>query len=57
MGAATSAVLGGALSMAELRQRLPVFKHRASVLHLIETHGVTVIVGHTGSGKTTRACR
>ncbi|KAI9882386.1 MAG: kinetochore-associated Ndc80 complex subunit spc25 [Watsoniomyces obsoletus] len=33
---------------------LPIARHRASLLYLIETFPVTIVVGHTGSGKTTQ---
>ncbi|KAK4236164.1 P-loop containing nucleoside triphosphate hydrolase protein [Achaetomium macrosporum] len=33
---------------------LPVAKHRESLLYLIETYPVTVVVGQTGSGKSTQ---
>jgi ATP-dependent RNA helicase DDX35 len=33
---------------------LPIARHRQSLLYLIETYPVTVVVGHTGSGKTTQ---
>ncbi|XP_077227318.1 RNA helicase family protein [Tasmannia lanceolata] len=36
------------------RQRLPVFKYRTSILYLVENHATTIIVGETGSGKTTQ---
>ncbi|ONI10608.1 hypothetical protein PRUPE_4G056700 [Prunus persica] len=36
------------------RQRLPVYKYRTSILYLVETHATTIIVGETGSGKTTQ---
>ncbi|ERN13981.1 probable pre-mRNA-splicing factor ATP-dependent RNA helicase DEAH9 isoform X4 [Amborella trichopoda] len=36
------------------RQRLPVFKYRTAILYLLETHATTIIVGETGSGKTTQ---
>ncbi|CAI5495714.1 unnamed protein product [Closterium sp. Naga37s-1] len=36
------------------REKLPVFKHREGILYLMETHAVTVVVGETGSGKTTQ---
>ncbi|CAL0334431.1 unnamed protein product [Lupinus luteus] len=36
------------------RQRLPVFKYRNAILYLVETHGTTIIVGETGSGKSTQ---
>ncbi|XP_019175861.1 PREDICTED: probable pre-mRNA-splicing factor ATP-dependent RNA helicase DEAH9 [Ipomoea nil] len=36
------------------RQRLPVHKYRTAILYLVETHATTIIVGETGSGKTTQ---
>ncbi len=33
---------------------LPIAKHRESLLYLIETHPVTIVVGQTGSGKSTQ---
>ena len=33
---------------------LPIARHRQSLLYLIETCQVTVVVGETGSGKTTQ---
>ncbi|RAL44761.1 hypothetical protein DM860_003520 [Cuscuta australis] len=36
------------------RQRLPVHKYRTAILYLVETHSTTIIVGETGSGKTTQ---
>ncbi|KAJ0159050.1 putative ATP-dependent RNA helicase DHX35 [Colletotrichum tanaceti] len=33
---------------------LPIAKHREALLYLIETKQVTIVVGHTGSGKTTQ---
>ncbi|KAK8936369.1 putative pre-mRNA-splicing factor ATP-dependent RNA helicase [Platanthera zijinensis] len=36
------------------RQRLPVFKYRTAILYLVENHATTIIVGETGSGKTTQ---
>ncbi|TGO80034.1 hypothetical protein BELL_0016g00080 [Botrytis elliptica] len=33
---------------------LPIAQHRESLLYLIETYPVTIVVGHTGSGKTTQ---
>ncbi|CAI5485067.1 unnamed protein product [Closterium sp. Yama58-4] len=36
------------------REKLPVFKHREAILYLVETHAVSVVVGETGSGKTTQ---
>lgn len=33
---------------------LPISKHRAALLYTIETYPVTVVVGQTGSGKSTQ---
>ncbi len=33
---------------------LPIAKHRQSLLYLIEKHPVSIVVGETGSGKTTQ---
>ncbi|XP_028780288.1 probable pre-mRNA-splicing factor ATP-dependent RNA helicase DEAH9 [Neltuma alba] len=44
----------GYASMEKQRQRLPVYKYRTAILYLVETHATTIIVGETGSGKTTQ---
>lgn len=41
-------------SMVEQRKRLPIYKHRSNLIHLVNTHQVVVIVGETGSGKSTQ---
>ncbi len=33
---------------------LPVSKHRRQILYAVETHATTILVGETGSGKTTQ---
>jgi ATP-dependent RNA helicase DDX35 len=33
---------------------LPIAKHRTSILYLVETFPVTIVVGQTGSGKSTQ---
>jgi hypothetical protein len=33
---------------------LPIAKHREALLYTIETHSVTIVVGQTGSGKSTQ---
>ncbi|KAI9593336.1 P-loop containing nucleoside triphosphate hydrolase protein [Syncephalis fuscata] len=43
-----------ALSMAQQRASLPIYKHRKELLWLVEKHRTTVLVGQTGSGKTTQ---
>ena len=42
------------LAISEQRRRLPIAAHRSEILYLVETHATTVIVGETGSGKTTQ---
>lgn len=42
------------LTMMEVRQSLPVFKYREEFLKAVEEHQVLIIVGETGSGKTTQ---
>ncbi|KAL2341809.1 hypothetical protein Fmac_009749 [Flemingia macrophylla] len=44
----------GYASIDKQRQRLPVYKYRTAILYLVETHATTVVVGETGSGKTTQ---
>ena len=44
----------GYSSIEKQRQRLPVYKYRTDILYLVETHATTIIVGETGSGKTTQ---
>lgn len=36
------------------RQQLPIFKYRNQVLYALETHRVVVVIGETGSGKSTQ---
>jgi len=40
--------------MDQQRQRLPVFKHRTEILYALETYQTVVLVGETGSGKSTQ---
>jgi ATP-dependent RNA helicase DDX35 len=42
------------MSMNVQRQQLPVFKHRNEILYALETSRVLVVVGETGSGKSTQ---
>ncbi|KZT03426.1 P-loop containing nucleoside triphosphate hydrolase protein [Laetiporus sulphureus 93-53] len=49
-----SAPLVTNLSIDAARQRLPIFKHREKLLYCVEKHGVTIVVGQTGCGKTTQ---
>lgn len=52
--AASSSSRFGYASIGSQRQRLPVYKYRTAILYLVETHATTIIVGETGSGKTTQ---
>lgn len=42
------------LSIEQQRQRLPVFKHRNHILYMLEKYQTLVVVGETGSGKSTQ---
>ncbi len=42
------------LSIEVQRQQLPIFKSRNQILYALETHRVLVVVGETGSGKSTQ---
>lgn len=42
------------LSVAKQRLSLPVYQHRSEVLYCVQQHRVTIVVGATGSGKTTQ---
>ncbi|KAJ8437406.1 hypothetical protein Cgig2_008759 [Carnegiea gigantea] len=44
----------GYANIEKQRQRLPVYKRRDALLYLVETHATTIVVGETGSGKTTQ---
>ncbi|KAG6777111.1 hypothetical protein POTOM_016914 [Populus tomentosa] len=52
--ASSSSSRFGYASIGSQRQRLPVYKYRTAILYLVETHATTIIVGETGSGKTTQ---
>ena len=42
------------LSIEEERKNLPIYSHREKILELVKENKVTVLVGETGSGKTTQ---
>ncbi|CAA0817835.1 RNA helicase family protein [Striga hermonthica] len=44
----------GNANLEKQRQRLPVYKYRTAILYLVETRATTIVVGETGSGKTTQ---
>ena len=44
------------LRLAQQRQLLPIYSSRNAVLHALEAHTTLVVVGETGSGKSTRTC-
>ncbi|KAF3451388.1 hypothetical protein FNV43_RR07483 [Rhamnella rubrinervis] len=54
LAASASSSRLGHSSIQKQRQRLPVYKYRTAILYLVETHATTIIVGETGSGKTTQ---
>lgn len=43
-----------AASIARQQTLLPTHEYRRDILYLVQTSRVLVLVGHTGSGKTTR---
>jgi ATP-dependent RNA helicase DDX35 len=42
------------LALAAQRQRLPIAKNKEHILYLLEKHQVVIVVGETGSGKSTQ---
>ncbi|KAF8097421.1 hypothetical protein N665_0289s0010 [Sinapis alba] len=52
--ASSSSSSYGYANIEKQRQRLPVYKYRTDILYLVENHATTIIVGETGSGKTTQ---
>ncbi|GJN06415.1 hypothetical protein PR202_ga24144 [Eleusine coracana subsp. coracana] len=44
----------GYASLERQHQRLPVYKYRKAILYLVERHATTIVVGETGSGKSTQ---
>ncbi|KAL7665535.1 RNA helicase [[Candida] zeylanoides] len=52
--AAAPAAASAASAMKATRESLPVFRYRQQFLDLVEHHQVIVVVGETGSGKTTQ---
>jgi len=42
------------LHIEEQRRRLPIAKCRREILYLVESRAVTIVIGETGSGKTTQ---
>ena len=43
-------------TIAEQRKFLPVYDSREELLHIIRENQVVIVVGETGSGKTTQVC-
>lgn len=41
-------------SLHEQRMQLPIYAQRERILNYVDTHSVTILVGETGSGKTTQ---
>lgn len=44
----------GYVSIEKQRLRLPVYKYKTAIHYLVESHATTIVVGETGSGKTTQ---
>lgn len=44
----------GRSTLERQKQRLPVYKYRNAILYLVENNPTTIVVGETGSGKTTQ---
>uniref|UniRef100_A0A8D8SM24 RNA helicase n=1 Tax=Cacopsylla melanoneura TaxID=428564 RepID=A0A8D8SM24_9HEMI len=42
------------LGLEQQKQRLPIFKNRNHILHLLESYQTLILVGETGSGKSTQ---
>jgi len=42
------------LAIADQRRQLPIYEHRTQILYLVEHTATTIVVGETGSGKTTQ---
>jgi len=42
------------LTLSQQRLRLPIFANRRQLLYMVERYRTTVVVGHTGCGKTTQ---
>ncbi|CAG9464413.1 unnamed protein product [Pedinophyceae sp. YPF-701] len=42
------------LEISEQRRRLPIYRYKRELLYLLEEHQCVVVVGETGSGKTTQ---
>ena len=45
------------LELEEQRRRLPIYKYRLHILYLLEKYQTLVLVGDTGSGKSTQVCQ
>ncbi|KAK9238228.1 P-loop containing nucleoside triphosphate hydrolase protein [Lipomyces kononenkoae] len=41
-------------SIKRQRELLPIFRHRQALLYIVESSSVVVLIGHTGSGKSTQ---
>ncbi|WVO12762.1 hypothetical protein L204_100370 [Cryptococcus depauperatus] len=44
----------GSLGIESQRKRLPIYKHREELLYCVEKYRVVIVVGQTGSGKSTQ---
>lgn len=46
--------LTGSLGLQKQREKLPICQRRMALLYLVENHATTIVVGETGSGKSTQ---
>lgn len=53
-GASRAALLEKAEELLEIRQRLPIYQHKDKIVDYVTKNQVTVIIGETGSGKSTQ---
>lgn len=43
--------------ISETRQRLPIYQYKQQIIDLISSNQISIIIGETGSGKTTQLCQ
>lgn len=43
--------------ISELRKKLPIFQYKQQIIDLISSNQISIIIGETGSGKTTQLCQ
>lgn len=43
--------------ISEIRQKLPIYQYKQQILDLVSSNQISIIIGETGSGKTTQLCQ